>query len=345
MTPIALVGCAHIHTPSFVNRIKQHADIHVAAVWDPAPARAQKRADELNAPVVGDVKKIWRDKNIAAVVICSETHRHKELVLAAARAQKHLFVEKPLGMGSKDAWAMARSIEKAGVLFQTGYFLRGLPQHLFLRDQIQKGHFGQITRIRGSTCHNGALRGLFDEKPNDPADDWRWMADPVQSGVGAFGDLGTHSLDILLWLMGDVDTCTAQIAPGTARYPDCDETGEGLIRFKNGVIGTLAAGWDDLANPLSLQISGTEGLASIINGELYFQSTHVEGSDAKKPWTDLPQSWLHAFDLFLDALTARPDTPLVTPRQAADRVAVMEAMYEGARKNKWLAPKVPRPIP
>jgi predicted dehydrogenase len=342
MTSIALVGCAHIHTPSFVNRIRQHPDIQVAAVWDPSPVRAQKRAADLDAPVVDDVKKIWRNKEITAVVICSETSRHKELVLGGARAKKHLFVEKPLGMGSKDSWAMAAAIERAGVMFQTGYFLRGLPEHLFLRQQIQKGHFGQITRVRGSNCHNGALRGLFDVKPNDPADDWRWMADPAQSGVGAFGDLGTHSLDLLLWMMGDVESCTAQIGPGTARYPDCDETGEGLMRFKNGVIGTLAAGWDDLANPVSLQISGTEGLATIINGQVYFQSIHVEGSDGKQPWTALPESWPHAFDLFLDAISGRPDLPLVSVYEAAYRVAVMEAMYAGAQKKKWMSPKMQR---
>lgn len=339
MVNIALVGCAHIHTPGFVKKLKERADVHVSAVWDPTPERAAKRAGELGAPIVQDADLIWKDKSITGVVICSPTVAHKALVSAGARAKKHLFVEKPLGMGAKDSWAMAHAIERAGVLFQTGYFMRGMPQHLFLQQEIGKGHFGKITRIRGSNCHSGAMRGLFDVKSDNPADDWRWMADPAQSGVGGFGDLGTHSLDIMLWLMGEVEYCTARIGNGTGRYAGCDEVGEGLLQFKNGVIGTLAAAWDDLANPVSLQISGTEAIASIINGDLYYQSNHVPGSDIKQPWKDLPPAWPHAFDLFLDAVAGKPQIPLVSVREAAYRVAVMEAMYQGAAKGKWVTPK------
>ena len=83
-------------------------------------------------------------------------------MLAAAAAGKHMFVEKPLGMGAVDAYRMAEAIEKAGVLFQTGYFMRGNPIHLFLREQIAAGSFGKITRIRHSNCHAGSLGGWFD---------------------------------------------------------------------------------------------------------------------------------------------------------------------------------------
>src|SRR5260370_39501767 len=79
---IALVGCAHIHTPDFAKRMKQNPRVKVKCVWDHDAARAKKYADELGAPVVDDVAKIWSDPQIAAVVICSETDRHLDLVLA-----------------------------------------------------------------------------------------------------------------------------------------------------------------------------------------------------------------------------------------------------------------------
>jgi predicted dehydrogenase len=217
--------------------------------------------------------------------------------------------------------------------------MRSQGVHQFLREQVQKGSFGKITRIRGSNCHGGSLGGWFDEKPQDRAHDWRWMADPKIAGVGAFGDLGTHSLDIMLWLMGQVDSATAMVDRGTGRYGDCDETGEGLMRFGNGAIGTLAAAWTDVAHPVSLLISGTEGHAAIIHGKLHFQSKHVDGADGKEPWTRLSQGWPHAFDLFLDAITSKKDLPLVGAREAAYRSAVMEAMYEGARQQTWVKPK------
>ncbi len=336
MINVALVGAAHIHTPGFVKRLKERGEaVKVKAVWDHDAARAAKAAADLNSQAVPEAAAIWKDKQIQAVVICSETDRHQELVLAAARAKKHMFVEKPLGMGSKDAFAMARAIEKAGVLFQTGYFMRGNPAHQFIREQIAKGSFGRITRVRHSNCHAGSLKGWFDKE-------WRWMADPAIAGCGAFGDLGTHVLDILLWLFGDVERVVADINVVTGRYGECDESGEGLMKFTSGVVGTLAAGWVDVANPVTLIVSGTEGHAHIDNGQLYFQSAKVEGADGKQPWTNLPAAWPHAFELWLDAAMGKQGVPLVTPREAAVRSAVMEAFYKSASARKWTAPKMAR---
>jgi len=149
-----------------------------------------------------------------------------------------------------------RGHRNAKVRFTTGYFMRTDPKHLFLKDQIARGNFGKITRVRGSNCHAGSWGVWFDGE-------YRWMADPKVAGVGAFGDLGTHKLDILMWLLGEVEAVTAEIKSVTARYGDCDETGEALIRFKNGVIGTLAAGWVDIEDPVQLEISGTEAMRFI----------------------------------------------------------------------------------
>ncbi len=330
MPTLALVGCAHIHTPNFVKRLNDRPDVKVKSVWDHDAERASKRAGELHAQTVSDVAAIWSDAEIEGVIICAETNRLEPLVLAAADARKHLFVEKPLGMGAVDAERMARAIEKAGVLFQTGYFMRGNPIHLFLREQIQRGSFGRITRIRHSNCHSGSLGGWFDTE-------WRWMADVKQAGVGAYGDLGTHSLDILLWLMGDVKRVTASLGVVTGRYgEDCDEYGEGMLQFTNGAIGTLAAGWVDVADPVKVLISGTEGHAHVVNDTLYFKSSHVPGADGEQPWTNLSAAWPHAFELFLDAVGGKPDVSLVSPQEAAARSAVMEAMYRAAKQQAWV---------
>ena len=332
MTTVAFVGCAHIHTPGFIQLVNSRPEIQCKSVWDHDGARAAKRAAEMGAQVVSDVAAIYADPEIEAVVVCTETNLHEQLVLPAAAAKKHLFIEKPLGFGAADAAKMADAIESAGAIYQTGYFMRGDANHVFLKQQVKAGAFGKITRVRGSNCHSGALGHWFDTE-------WRWMADPKQSGVGGFGDLGTHSLDILLWLMGDVTLVTAQIDNGTGAYEGCDETGEGLLRFANGAIGTLAAAWDDVANPVSLLISGTEGHAAVINGQLYFQSSHVPGADGKSPWAEMPPSKPAGFAAFLDAISGKKDVELVGVREAAYRNAVMEALYEGARTGTWVRPK------
>jgi predicted dehydrogenase len=215
------------------------------------------------------------------------------------------------------------------VLFTTGYFTRTDPKYLFLKDEIAKGNFGKITRVRASNCHGGSLEGWFDTE-------WRWMADPKVSGVGGFGDLGTHKLDILMWMLGDIEAVTADIKAVTHHYGDCDESGEALMRFRNGVTGTLAAGWVDVDDPVQFLVSGTEGHATIINGDLFYKSKKVAGADGKQPFKQLPPASPAPLQQFLDAASGAKNQPLVTPREAAARVVVMEAMYRAAKRREWV---------
>ncbi|MBL8994776.1 MAG: Gfo/Idh/MocA family oxidoreductase, partial [Spirochaetia bacterium] len=304
-------------------------DVAVKWIWDHDPVRANKHVDALKAKVANTVGDICGDPEVDGVIICSETIRHESLVMSVVKARKHLFVEKPLGFKAKDALKMAGAIEKAKLIFQTGYFMRGNPVHLFLKEHIQKGTFGKITRIRHTNCHAGSLKGWFDT-------DWRWMADPKIAGCGAFGDLGTHSLDILLWLMGEVKEVTATIDVGTARYANCDEFGEGLLKFKNGAVGSIAAGWVDVTHPVSCIVSGTEAHAAVVNGQLFFQCEKIAGADGKTPWTALPEAEPHAFQLFLDKVVGKT-AQLVGAKEAAYRNQVMEALYLGAQKKKWVS--------
>jgi len=334
MPTLALVGASHVHTPGFVNKLKERSDIQVKYVWDQFQPVAEKQAAELGAAVAADPAQIWSDPAVTAVIICSETSLHKDLVLPAVAAGKHLFAEKPLGIGAQDAIAMAKAIEAAGVLFQTGYFNRGNPIYQFVREHIAKGSFGRVTRIRHSNCHMGGMEDWFIDK------EWSWMTDPAQAGFGAFGDLGTHSLDLILWMISrDVERVTASVHTAEARFgPDCDEFGEGLLVFEGGIVGSVAAAWVDVSNPVVFQINGMEGNAYVVDGLFYFNSKHVEGADGKEPWTDLPPAWPHAFDLFLDAVSGKPYPALVSASEAALNSAVMEAFYQSARGQSWVEP-------
>ena len=327
-TAVALVGAAHIHTPGYIKALKGRSDVRVKAVWDYDPARAAKAASDLGSKAVASVEQIWSDSEIKAVVICSETNRHHDLVIAGAQAGKHLYVEKPLGINGKESLEMAKAIEEAKVLFTTGYFMRCDPKHLFLKKEVAAGNLGIITRVRASNCHGGSLAGYFDT-------DYRWMADPKIAGVGAFGDLGTHKLDILMWIFGGLDSGTATLRTVTNRYPGCDETGEALLKFKNGIIGTLGAGWVDVDDPVKLLISGTEGHAVIVNNQLYYTSKRT-GSKGKEPYPELPAGPQVPIQQFFAALAGAKDQPLVPPGEAAARVVAMEALYASASEGKWV---------
>ncbi len=329
MVKIAFVGCAHIHTPAFAGSIVCRESVQVKSVWDHDAERAKRYAEKMSASTAADLDSIWNDPEITAVVIASETNMHRELVHAAVKAGKHMFVEKPLGFSAAEAKEMADAVEQAGLIFQTGYFMRGNPVHLFLKQQVEAGAFGKITRVRHSNCHGGALWGWFDT-------DYRWMANPAIAGCGAFGDLGTHSLDIVMWLLGTPEKVTGNILTLNARYgADCDEYGEAMLQYADGAIVSIAAGWVDCMNPVVCEISGTDGHAVVMNNQVFFQSSRVPDSDIAVPVTDLPDALPHAFDLYLDALEGK-DVPLVSVREAALRNEVMEKIYTAAKENRWL---------
>jgi predicted dehydrogenase len=326
---LALLGAAHIHTSLFLQILGTREDVKITQVWDHDAARAEKVAAQCGAKVAKTSAEVLGDASVSGVVILSETSLHAELATQAAQAGKHLFIEKPIGVGSQDASQIAAAVEKANVLFTTGYHLRANPKHIFIRENVEQGHLGRIVRVHASFCNDSVLQGDFDQE-------FKWTVDPKWGGLGSFADIGTHALDLLMWLMGDVEAVSADLRTVTNRYPNCDEIGQGLLRFKNGVTGTISAGWVEPANPVSLLVSGTEGHAVVFNDRLYLRTEKVPGADGARPWGKLPLPPDHPLLQFVSAVAGQKDLPLVTVREAAARVKVMEALYQSARERKWI---------
>lgn len=325
----AFLGVAHIHTPSFINTINKRADVRCKYVFDHDDARAQKRAGELEAQVA-DLDTILSNPEVTSVVVCSETRHHLELVTQAAQAGKHLFVEKPLAATGEEAAQMQSAIEAAGVEFQTGFFSRGWSHNQFIKQEIEAGNLGTVTRMRYANCHQGALEGWFDGE-------WRWIADKEEAGGGGFADLGAHALDIVLWCLeptcGPATQFAATLGNATGRYgglDQIDEWGTGLVTFQNGAVAIVEAGWVDAQNTSPVEVHGTEGEIRVQNGEVFYFSKKVEGADGSA-WKQLPPARPHAFDLFWDKLEGQ-NVPLVSVQEAAQESRVMGELYAAASK-------------
>ncbi len=319
-THLAWIGTAHIHTPGFSNEVLKRG-LTCAGVWDHDAERALKNAEKLGGPVK-TVAELAEDPSVSGYVICSETVHHLDLVNQLVGSGKPMFLEKPMGFSAAQSLGILQLLEDHQIVFQTGYFSRGLPNFRALKQKVDDGAFGTITRVRASNCHSGALGGWFDTE-------WRWMADRSQAGVGAFGDLGTHVLDLLIWMFGGITSATGVLSTGTNRYDGCDELGEALLKFTNGAIGTLAASWDDVTDPIRIQVCGTKGAATL-GSEL-----QVAGPDGKFEKVEPGQPAPSGFNAFLDHLEGKT-VDLVTPKEAANRDIVMDAIYRGAESQSWV---------
>jgi predicted dehydrogenase len=89
-------------------------------------------------------------------------------------------------------------------------------------------------------------------------------------------------------------------------------------------------------NPVGLLVCGTEGHAAVFNDRLYLRTKKVPGADGARPWGRLPPGPDHPLLQFVSAVAGQQNMPLVTAREAAARVKVMEAMYRSAREGKWI---------
>lgn len=328
MQTTAFLGVAHIHTPGFISTINKREDVRCKLVFDAQPERGEKRAGELGARFEPSLDAVLSDPEVTSVVICSETVLHAELVPRAVQSGKNLFVEKPLSNSVAEASAMQSAIEASGLVFQTGFFQRSNPAMRFLKQEIEAGHLGTVTRMRHTNCHSGALGGWFDE-------DWRWIADKELAGGGGFADLGAHSLDIILWAMrptcGAVKGVAGMVGTATRRYGDIDEYGAGLLQFENGAIAEVEASWVDPKLSAPIEVNGTRGQIQVRAGKVFYFSDLVEGADGSE-WSELPASGPHAFELFWDRLEGKElAVPLVTIDEAGEEARVMARLYESLR--------------
>ena len=98
-----------------------------------------------------------------------------------------------------------------------------------------------------------------------------------------------------------------------------------------------------MANPVTLEIAGTEGHATIVNNQLFFQTIKVQGATGKQPWAQLPPAPAHPFERFLDAVAGKDKekADLIGGDAAAYRCAVMDALYQGAKGQQWVDVRQP----
>ena len=246
----------------------------LAAVGHYNPAKFDVISQRFGVPVK-PFEDVLNDPNIDAVCICTPSGQHPEQTIQAAKAGKHVLVEKPMALSLADADTMIAACQEAGV--QLGVCLQRRAEPLFRRvhDAIHGGDLGEISLAVVTMPYNR------DEAYYAQAD-WRgtWALD----GGGVLMNQGIHIIDLLVWFLGEPVEVRA-FADSLHRSVEIEDTASAALRFANGGLGTITATVTaDPGFPHRLEIYGTNGGIQI-EGESVLRWTLADPSkQTVEPW-------------------------------------------------------------
>ena len=195
-------------------------------------ARIAALAEAGPCPIYGSVEALLADPNVDVVCVCTPSGAHLEPAVAAARAGKHVVVEKPLEVTLPRCDAIIRACDEAGVRLSAIFPSRFSPANLALKAAIDAGRFGRLTL---------ADTDVKWWRSQEYYDSGQWRGTWDLDGGGALMNQAIHNVDLLQWLMGEVDSVQALTALLVHDRIEVEDTAVAALRFKDGALGVIEA--------------------------------------------------------------------------------------------------------
>lgn len=285
--------------------------IQLAAVATGREETAKQAAAEIGCDVfTGDYRRLLARDDIDVVDICTPNHVHQEIALAAAKAGKHIYCEKPMAMNAAEAQSMAQAVEAAGVKAQMTFNFRFFPAITRAKQLMRAGFVGRVFSFRGRYHRSSYISA---DKPLS------WRLQREMTGGGALFDLGSHILDLLVYLLGDFASVYGTLETFIKERPvsqgaqekapvDVDDIALLHTRLPDGGLGTVEISrmGTGATNDLMVEIFGDKGAIRF---------------DLNEP------AWLHVYD------TRDDDKP--TGGQRGFRKIEAVQRYDGQRAPDW----------
>ena len=196
----------------------------------------------------GDVAGLLADPDVDAVYIASPHDRHLEHVrLAVAAGKKAILCEKPMGVSVSEAQACVDACRAAGASLTVAYYRRRWPIVQELRRLLEEGAIGEVI---------GARVLLLDYFAGDPTRPW--LTSKAGAGGGALANAGSHWVDLLRYLLGEIVEVSATVPPSVGAF-DVEDTADVRLLTAGGVVATLFSSWRSVSAANELELTGTEG--------------------------------------------------------------------------------------
>ncbi len=316
---VAVIGAWHVHTREYTTAIQENPKAELCCLWDDDQERGKAMAEKFGIPFQPDLQAIWDDETIDAVSITTATCQHTEVLMAAAKAKKHIFTEKVLAFTNEEAEQIAKAIKESGVKFTISYPHKTWPTLKAAKELVDSGKLGQITYARVHNYHNGSTAGWLPPH----------FYDASQTGGGAMMDLGAHPMYTLNWFLGEPKSVVSMFTEVTGK--PVEENAVSVIEFANGTIGVSETGFVTTGSPYVMEMSGTKGSLMVHNDILEYSCEETDNKLVQK--TDLPEKSTMPIDAWIDAVNGIGEAP----NGIEDAVALTKFMvgaYESYKTGK-----------
>lgn len=362
---VGFIGCGGIANSKHLPGMAFYNDeVDLCAFCDLVPEKAEAAANKYgseNAKVYTDYRELLKDPEIDAVHVLTPNVSHCEITVAALNAGKHVMCEKPMAATTKDAKKMLEARDRSGKMLTVGYQYRHFEQNAIAKKVVEEGYVGDIYYAEATNLRR---RGV-------PT--WGVFTDKEQQGGGALIDIGTHALDLVLWMMNDYDVDyvvgtsfeklgkllepeeQGQVFNGTPRVWDnrsfdVDDMSVGMIKMKSGAVINLKAAWavnideDAGANGnASVLLAGTKGGLNTIDSQVRLNHvianrktvSYIGAAPVSKIWTTAndPNKKSKEAEIWIDALNGKRDL-FVTAEQAYVVSRILDAIYRSSETGK-----------
>ncbi|HEY7140799.1 MAG TPA: Gfo/Idh/MocA family oxidoreductase [Methylomirabilota bacterium] len=333
---------AEIH----VAAMRRVPGVEVAAVADAHPERARALAQRHGIPEVYPTgEALARRASVDAVAVLTPHHLHRRYVRAAARAGRHVLVEKAIAHTVADADALIEACRTAGVVLAGIFQNRFTPAARALRATVERGALGRVFLASVTVKEHRDPRYFLDAP---------WRGRKAEAGGGVLMIQAIHMLDLLHWVLGMPRRAVAR-AETAVHAVEVEDVAVGLLEFDGGVLAALQATTAAVPEqPPSVEIHGERATAAVSGswGHLAF-SLRPAGSEGERP-TDVDaaaaaehrampsvEPYAEQIGDFVAAVReGRP--PLVDGAEARKALLIVDALYRSAARGRWVDVSRPR---
>ncbi|WP_340003961.1 Gfo/Idh/MocA family oxidoreductase [Paenibacillus sp. FSL K6-0276] len=245
---IGKISYWHVHAWDYTKQAQEHEDTVLVAVWDEDTERGKKAAESLNVPFFESLDDLLAQEDIDAVIVDAPTNVHKDVIVAAAKAGKHIFTEKVIAPTHKEVEEIISAVEENKVKLTVSLPRLNDGYTLSIQEVLSQELLGEITYVRVRLSHNGATEN--------------WLPDHFysleQCGGGALIDLGCHPMYLTkLFLDQDVTGVSANFGYVTGK--EVEDNAVVTLFTNSGAIGVVEAGFVNSHSPFTIEVHGTEG--------------------------------------------------------------------------------------